>query len=160
MKALYIVGVIVTILVSLVLGYYYELYTDYNKETGEYKLNWGSILGWLSTAVVMGYMRLNSTKNIDTMYFFKPKESVGEMEIEPIESKSDTSRASKTSAVPISKVGSTISASDHISINESKVESVSASEEASDSEIERASESEIESCITKKEWSDNYTRLT
>lgn len=148
MKALYIVGAVVTILVSLVLGYYYEVYTDYNKETGEYKLNWANILGWLCTTAAMIYTRQWIT-------------NIGINRAPPIPTPTETSEN-----VPVSVAGSTISASENVSeaSEANEIESDAASGVSKiESESESASTSDViqtASCITRKEWSENYTRLT
>jgi len=157
MKALYIVGAVVTILVSLVLGYYYEVYTDYNKATGEYKLNWGNILGWLCTTAAMIYTR----QWITNIGINRAPPTT------PIPIPTETSEN-----VPVSVAGSTISASENVSeaSEANEIESASEANEIAasgvskiESESESASASDViqtASCITRKEWSENYTRLT
>jgi hypothetical protein len=146
MRVFYIAGAVVTILVSLVLGYYYEVYTDYNKETGEYKLNWGNILGWLCTTAAMIYTRQWIT-------------NIGINRAQPT---TPTPTPTETSEnVPVSVAGSTISASETSEANEIESGAVSVSKIESESESASASDViQTASCITRKEWSENYTRLT
>jgi hypothetical protein len=133
MRALYIVGAVVTILVSLVLGYYYELYTDYNKETGEYRLNWGNILGWLCTTAAMIYTRQWIT-------------NIGINRAPPT-----TPIPTETSEnVPVSVAGSTISASEASDVEASEANEIEsdASEDASNARVKEKVRSRAQARVT------------